>query len=438
MFAARLVLLLLLSWLSPALLASVGLENVRMWHGPEKSRLVFDLSAAVTYNVYNLANPDRLVIDLDDAVFKGVLPGNKTVGQFLERVRKGSPRHGVLRIVLDLKYPVAHSVMVLKPNNLYGHRLVIDLASRNKAPTEVKTAPAGTAAAKPAMAAKRGPLVVVVDAGHGGEDPGALGSRKTFEKHVVLAIAKKLKERIDRQPNMVARLVRKGDYYVSLRERTRLARKLGADLFISIHADGFYKRSARGMSVYALSNKGATSETARWLANKENASDLVGGVSLHDKEDMLAKVLLDLSMTNIVNEGIVFARYVLQEMSKLGPVHSSKVEQAGFAVLKSPDIPSILIETGYITNPKEEALLRNPRYQWRMADAIFRGIEKFADKMGWLQAPGPKIHLVEAGDSLSMVAMRYGVSVSAIKRANGLNGNQINVGQRLKIPARDS
>ncbi len=446
------MLLFLVAWM-PAQ-ATVTLDNVRMWHAPDKSRLVFDLSEAVRYQVFALDDPPRLVIDLEQATFRGVLPSASANGPFVRGMRQGTPRPGVLRIVLDLARPVESDVGVLPPNETYGHRLVVDLGGRQAvdpasaqppqpapppAPPATRAAPAVSAAPAPAVAPSvpRGPIVIAIDAGHGGEDPGALGARKTREKEVVLQVARRLAERINRHPGLSARLVREGDYYISLRERTRLAREFGAELFISIHADGFYDRNARGMSVYALSNKGATSEAARWLADKENASDLVGGVTLRDKDDVLAQVLLDLSMTRTVSDGIGFARFVLDELRKLGPVHSTRVEQAGFAVLKSPDIPSILVETGYITNPREEKLLRTADYQARLAEAIHRGVVNYLSAQGQLPRDGGEaVHMVLSGDSLSVLATRYGVSVAALKQLNGLRDNRIYVGQRLRIPGR--
>ena len=421
-------------------------KNLRLWHGPDKSRLVFDLSEPLTYNVYELSNPERLVIDMDKAKFNSVLPDQKVVGPYLHRIRQGIPHDGVLRMVLDLKKPVRSSILVLKPNEIYGHRLVIDLSDRKAANDaeiiddvaedtthEVKPV-ANKEPVKTANKEKTGPVIIVIDAGHGGEDPGALGSKKSREKNIVLAIARKLQKSINQYPNMTARLTRKGDYYISLRERTRIARKEEADLFISVHADGFYKKSARGMSVYALSNKGATSETARWLANKENSSDLVGGISLHDKDDVLAQVLLDLSMTKTVSDSIIFARHVLHNLIKLGPVHSSKVEQAGFAVLKSPDIPSILVETGYITNPREENLLRSSRYQQKLADAIAKGVSEYVKVSSYSSSvTTASFHIVRAGDSLSVIAERYKMSMEQLKQLNNLQGNQINIGQKLKL-----
>ncbi|GJL83911.1 MAG: N-acetylmuramoyl-L-alanine amidase [marine bacterium B5-7] len=441
------LLMIVCAIISGPTLASVSLENVRMWHGPDKSRLVFDLSEPVDYNVYTLDNPQRLVIDLNDAIFRGALPEPRTSGPFIHKIRKGTPKPGVLRIVLDLTQAVDSAVLVLPPNEIYGHRLVIDIAARQAKDKVTAPLEGGSAGSKKTPGSTprvlshdpQRPITIAIDAGHGGEDPGAIGGRRTQEKQVVMEVAQRLVRLVEEYPGLRAMLTRKGDYYVSLRQRTSLARKAGADLFVSLHADGFYNRDARGMSVYALSNKGATSEAARWLADKENASDLVGGVSLNDKDDLLAQVLLDLSMTRAVSDGIVFARYVLEQLKLLGPVHSVRVEQAGFAVLKSPDIPSILVETGYITNSREEKLLRTRQYQQQLADAIFNGILKYLKTQELLPPPqnsGGQVHLVTIGDSLSMLALRYGVSVAALKSLNGLKDNRIFIGQKLKIPDR--
>ncbi|MFT5111878.1 MAG: N-acetylmuramoyl-L-alanine amidase [Parasphingorhabdus sp.] len=418
--------------------ADTGLHNLRMWHGPEKTRLVFDLTNPVEHKVFGLQNPDRLVVDLNGAKFTGNVPLDATVGPLLHRIRTGTPKPGVLRFVLDLKQPVASEVFVLPPTDIYGHRLVIDL----KHPGDDKTAVAVVTNKEPAVKQQASPpaskpqLVIAIDAGHGGEDPGALGGKKTREKNVVLAIALQLKALLDAHPGLEGVLTRNGDYYISLRKRTQIARSHNADLFVSIHADGFYKRTAKGMSVYALSNRGATSETARWLANKENSSDLAGGVSLKNKDDMLAHVLLDLSMNRTVNDSIILAKQVLSELKQLGPVHSKRVEQAGFAVLKSPDMPSILVESGYITNPREEKLLRSERYQKKLAKAIFTGILRY---LKFHENPSAaNTHIVSAGDSLSMLAQRYGISLSSLKQVNRLSDSQIFVGQKLKIPSSGS
>ncbi len=343
------------------------IQDIRMWHAPERSRIVFDMDRQAPFNVFDLASPDRVVIDLTDVRMRAALPKANAVGQFIQRIRQGSPQTNTKRLVFDLKQPVRYSVQMLKPSGRYQYRLVVDFQ------------PVGGAATPKSRPKSKSELLILIDPGHGGEDPGAVGKR-TYEKIVVLQIAKKLKDRIDRRPGLRAELTRAGDYYISLRQRTRIARRHQADLFISVHADAFTKTSVRGASVYALSQRGASSEKAKWLANKENASDLLGGATLADKDNQLAGVLLDLSMSNTVNESIDFGRKVLAELKKIGPVHFEQVEQAGFAVLKSPDIPSILVETAYITNPHEEKLLMSAAHQNRIAAAIVAGIEKYVSE----------------------------------------------------------
>ncbi len=346
------------------------INDIRMWHAPDRTRIVLDMDENVEFREFTLESPHRFVVDLPQAVLARSLPAPDAMGQFIHRMRKGYPTANVLRVVFDLEKPVRYAIQILKPVDHYRYRLVMDFYSR-----EPVTGTVQPERQKPRDGRAKD-LLILIDPGHGGEDPGALG-KNTYEKTVVLQIAKKLKEKVDREPGMRAELTRKGDYYVGLRKRTGIARRLKADLFVSIHADGFKDKSVRGASVYALSQRGATSESARWLADKENASDLIGGVILADKEDMLANTMIDMSMTKTVQESLVLGREVLDELKKIGAVHSRRVEQAGFAVLKSPDIPSILVETAYITNSKEEKLLRSAKHQHRIGDAVLAGIRKY-------------------------------------------------------------
>jgi len=281
-----------------------------------------------------------------------------------------------------------------------------------------------------------------VDAGHGGEDPGASGSRfRTKEKNVTLQIARRLKRLIDAQPGMRAVLTRSGDYYIGLRKRMALARKHRADLFVSIHADAFRDKRVRGSSVYVLSKRGASSEAARWLAESENSADLVGGVSLDDKDDVLASVLLDLSQSATQHASLSAASEVYGQLRQVGKVHGRRVQQAGFMVLKSPDVPSMLVETGFISNPKEERNMRDPKHQERMARAIMAGVKKFFAKApppGTLLAERNKTnteHVIARGDTLSEIADRYQVSMATLRRENRIRSdNHIRIGQVLVIP----
>ena len=423
----RALLLGLFAWLcaETSFAAPVTLRNLRVWHGPDHSRLVFDLSGAAHHNVFSLSAPERVVVDIRNAAFSGVLPAPATTGPFVAGIRSGRPDPGTLRFVLDLRERVTPRAFVLGPNAVYGHRLVIDLTASARAP-----------AAAPRAAPRARELVVAIDPGHGGEDPGALGARGTREKDVVLSIARELVRQINATPGMRAVLTRDGDYYVSLRRRTAIARERGAHLFVSLHADAFPQRNVKGSSVYALSQGGASSETARWLADKENAADLAGGVSLHDKEDLLAHVLLDLSMTKTIELSIDFAKNILSELARVGPVHSRRVEQAGFVVLKSPDIPSVLVETAYISNPNEEKQLRSRAYQSRVAAAVVEGIKRHHRQHPVENLPRPAAeYIVRSGDTLSEIAVRYNVSIATLRRTNGLKSDRIRVGQKLRIPS---
>jgi N-acetylmuramoyl-L-alanine amidase len=378
---------LLLALIGAATHADVSVQNLRQWRAPDHTRLVFDLSGALEHRLLVLADPDRLVLDLEGAQLKEALPELDVTGPVIAGMRTGRDAD-TLRIVLDLKKPVQPRSFVLKPAGPYGHRLVVDLydakaaASDETRPVEPDTAPVSAAEPEPKREPGKRPapkvVVVAIDAGHGGEDPGALGRRyRTREKDVTLAIARELARLVNRTPGMRAVLIRDGDYYIGLRSRFQKARANRADLFVSIHADAVPGRQASGSSVYALSEKGATDAMSKFLADKENASDLIGGVSLNDKDDMLAKVLLDLSHTKTMHDSLTLGADLLSELRRVGPIHGGSVRQAGFAVLKAPDIPSVLVETAFISNPSEEKKLRSAQFQRDMAAGIFKGIRRF-------------------------------------------------------------
>ena len=378
------------------------INDVRLWSGPEGTRLVIDLSAPARYSVFTLGNPDRVVIDLDQATISSrkTMPGGQGP---VHRVRSGTrPGHDV-RIVLDTIGPLAPHAFNVAPDGTAGHRLVVEFPVRTetaavktgvaKTPTNAAStlatavAPSITAstagvpmlaATKSVAAASNGrDIVVAVDAGHGGQDPGAIGRGGTYEKHVTLAIARKLAQAIDREDGMRAVLIRDNDTFVSLRNRIRKAREHGADMFVSIHADSVRDRSVGGSSVYVLSTRGASDEAARWLAERENAADLVGGVSLDDKNDVLASVLLDVTQKESVSNSVDAASNVLTSLRRVGDVHRTRVQHAGFVVLKSPDIPSMLVETAFISNPTDEKRLRNREQQQRIADAVHYGVRGY-------------------------------------------------------------
>ncbi len=428
----KIAVLLLLLFALPAQAKPVQIDNLRLWAPPDHIRLVFDTSAPVAHTIFSLKHPDRLVIDIPNARFKGKLPKIGDDNPLIHRLRSGTRKGDDLRVVIDLKHSVKPKSFLLKPNRQYGHRLVVDLFSR-----EANRGKPTKAVKQVAENGLRN-VVIAIDAGHGGEDPGARGRRGTREKTVVLAIARKLEALVDKEPGMRAVLTRKGDYYLGLRKRMQLARKNRADLFISIHADAFRDSRVRGASVYTLSQRGASSEAARWLAERENSADLVGGVKLEDKDDVLKSVLLDLSQTATRQASHQVARQVLQRLQRIGKTHKPHVQQAGFMVLKSPDVPSILVETAFISNPNEERNLRDRRYQQKMAEAIMEGIRAYfrdnAPPGTILAKRAPRKHIITRGDTLGEIARQYQVSLNRLRNVNKLSSDRIRIGQVLRIP----
>ena len=381
-----------------------------------------------------LRGPDRLVVDLRDGRLADSL---KTLpnGGAIRSIRTGVRANGQLRVVLDLNHEVRSRSFSAGPNDEYGDRLVIDLQQQT-----------GIRAVKRASEANsRGrDIIIAVDAGHGGHDPGAVGRGKTREKDVALVVSKNLAARINAEPGMKAILVRRGDYYVDHRERMEIARKASADLFVSIHADAVDDPRAKGASVYALSLKGASDEAAKRLAERENASSRVGQVSLADKDPVLASVLLDLSQNAALSASLDVGKDVIGQLARIGKVHRFSVQQAGFLVLKSPDMPSILIETAFISNPDEEKRLRSKSHQDKLAGAILAGVRTYFYEnpppnslIALNQKPGQTrqvSHVITRGDTLSEIAERYNVSMSAIRMANRLSSDNVRIGQTLKIP----
>jgi N-acetylmuramoyl-L-alanine amidase len=371
-------------------------QDVRLWSGPEGTRLVLDLSAPVRHEVFNLENPDRIVIDLQNATLtmRKSLPGGQGP---VTSVRSGPQDDGGLRIVLDLASRQSVKSFMVAPEGGAGHRLVVEMppvATSAAAPPPAPAEPADANPVKSLAATTKGrDLVVAIDAGHGGQDPGAIGRGGTREKDVTLAIARRLAKAIDAEEGMRAVLIRDGDYFITLGGRTRKARQLGADMFVSVHADSVQSREVSGASVYVLSLRGASDEASRWLAERENAADLMGGVSLDDKSDVLASVLLDVTQKEAVSNSVEAASAVLTSLRRVGPVHGSRVRHAGFVVLKSPDIPSMLVETAFISNAADERKLRDAAYQQRVAEAIHAGVRDFFyDK----PPPGTKLAAIVA------------------------------------------
>jgi N-acetylmuramoyl-L-alanine amidase len=380
--------------------ASAGrIASARMWPAQEYTRVIFESATPIEYQLVVLREPHRVVLDLarvdPTPELRDLAAHVQASDPYVAGIRIGTPASGFLRVVLDLKTEVNPQVFALKPVAEFGHRLVVDLyplmpldplmallesESRKEAaqpPPAAVRPPAARAdpLPPPRIASRR--ITIAIDPGHGGEDPGAIGRRGTYEKNVTLAIARKLKIALDAEPNMRAMLTRDDDYFVPLSARVQKARRVQADLFISIHADAYRESHARGSSVFALSENGATSAAARWLAQKENAADLIGGVNIDVKDPMLARTLLDLSQTAQISDSLKVGRQVLEGIGTHNTLHKATVEQAGFAVLKAPDIPSILVETAFISNPDEEMKLRSERHQQKFADSIAAGVKRY-------------------------------------------------------------
>lgn len=352
----------------------VTIKDVRLWAGPDGTRLVFDLSGPAEHSLLTLDNPDRVVIDIPGGVMESekVLPEGQG---FVKQLRAAGQPNGDLRVVVDLSEPAQPKTFTVGPQESYGNRLVLDLTpAKGTAAASPRSPPSVVKAAADAHGRD---IIVAIDAGHGGVDPGSIGKRGTHEKQVTLAIARRLKDRIDREPGMRAVLTRDDDTFVELRDRIRRARRMQADMFVSVHADSYTNRSVAGSSVYVLSARGASDESARWLADRENSADLIGGVSLDDKDSVLASVLLDLSQSASMSASVDAADNVMQELYKIGNITNRGVKHAGFLVLKSPDIPSLLVETAFISNPTEEARLLDPKHQQRLAEAICSGVRMY-------------------------------------------------------------
>ena len=399
-----------------------------------QTRVVFDLSGPATHKTFRMRNPDRVVIDILDARTSHGLSLQGGDRSLVKRLRYAQQKDRRLRLVLDLTRPVAVNSFQLPADQHGGDRLVFDLSTPGAKPASI---PVSQSQPSPRTASQSPrDVIIAIDAGHGGEDPGAHGPGGTREKDVVLSIARKLRDRVNRERGMRAFMTRSGDYYLTLRKRIALARKHHADLFISIHADAFRDKRVRGASVYVLSQRGASSEAARWLAERENAADLVGGVSLEDRDDVLKSVLLDLSQTATLEASIDVADRVLDGFKRIGEVHKPSVQHAGFVVLKSPDIPSILVETAFISNPREERKLRDRRHQAAVADTIMSGIRAY---FRYHAPPGTLLaerkHRIERGETLSEIASQYQVSVARLKSANKLTHDTLHVGKTLVIPS---
>ncbi len=418
---------------------AVEVHDVRLWRAPDNTRIVFDLTGPTEHKLMVLDSPRRIVVDIENTRLKTDLSGLKLSNTPVSGIRSGVRDGDDLRVVLEMSATVNPRSFVLKANEKAGDRLVLDLYDQQARGDST----AVTTVKKSVQQSAKRDIIIAIDAGHGGEDPGAIGPNKRREKVVVLAIARELDALFKADKGFAPTLIRSGDYYISLRGRRELARKRQADLFVSIHADAFKRKEAHGASVYALSTRGATSTAASYLAQRENAADLVGGVSLSDKDDVLAGVLADLSMTSTLDTSLKLGGKVLGKMDNIAKLHKRQVEQAGFAVLKSPDIPSILVETGFISNPEESRKLVSSSYQKKMARAIHAGIKDWflahppsGTLIAWQKQQGGRQYVIASGDTLSGIAQRFNVSLSDLKSYNSISGtgSKIRVGQKLLIP----
>jgi len=426
-----LILLLLAS-----LVEAGEVRNVRVWAGPDKTRVVLDLDREVEHTVFTLDGPDRIVVDLPQSGMRidpTLAPEHSGV---VSGVRHGIRNGKDLRVVLDLEARARVQSFLLPPTGAYGHRLVLDLF-----PVDASTATERVRAVAREMPQDNRVMIVAIDAGHGGEDPGAIGPAGSYEKNIVLALARELERLVREAPGMQPVMIRTGDYYVALNERYQRAREARADLFVSIHADAFRDRSVRGSSVYVLSRRGASSEAARFLAQSENAADTIGGVQLDQGDDMLRSVLLDLSQSASMDYSERAAQRILQALGAVGKTHRRQVESANFVVLRSPDVPSVLVEVGFISNPGDEANLGSPAYRKKLAEALLSGIEdhlrQTAPAGTWFAANRrqPSRHVVQRGDTLGTIAQRYSVSLNRLRQANAIDGDVIHPGAVLVIPA---
>ncbi len=414
--------------------AQNSIDSVRVWPAPENTRVVFDLKTTPDYSYFTLKNPQRLVIDFNStqniAALKNVLNNDKRI----KKIRTSTPKNkNGTRLVLELNEDFKLEVFALPPTGQYGDRLVVDLFDQSRVVQQIN----------PVEQEKRD-IVIAIVAGHGGEDPGSIGARGSYEKHVTLNIAKKLAAIINRQQGLSAVMIRTGDYYVNHNQKTVLARNSKADLLVSIHADAFTSSKPHGASVLVQSSRRANSEFTRWIANRQEESELLGGAGetiKKTKDHNLALTLADMKKEYTMASSYSFAEYVLHELGKVTKLHKKKPEGLSLAVLTSSDIPSVLIETGFISNPDEERKLNTGSHQQKLAQAIFKSIDKYfasnAPDGTYYASISHREHKISRGESLSVVAQRYNVSVGQLKSANNLKSNVVQIGQTLKIPRAD-
>ena len=439
----KLLTTLMLLVVSQIALAQNTINSVRVWPSPDSTRVVFDLNDKPDFSYFMLKNPARLVIDLKNTDKLDSLPAIPKKHQIVSKLRYSKPKDSKsVRFVFELARASKPVVFALLPTDPYKHRLVVDLV--DKTPKAEPVASTNTSVKKRELNQERD-IVIAIDAGHGGEDPGSIGPSGTYEKDITLQIAKRLERMIDAEKGMISRMVRRSDYFVNLNTRTSIARKKKADFFVSIHADAFTSPQPNGASVWVLSLRRANSEIGKWIEDKEKHSELLGGAAdvIKDaaNEKYLAQALLDMSMDHSMKTGLNVAEEVVKELRKVAKLHKKEPQHASLAVLKSPDIPSILVETGFISNPREERLLKSANHQERLAKAMFTSIKNYYLRnppddslFASLKSQYPTKHKVRPGESLSMLAGRYGVSISKIKQVNKLSSNTLFIGQELDIP----
>ncbi|OUS27748.1 N-acetylmuramoyl-L-alanine amidase [Thalassotalea sp. 42_200_T64] len=407
------------------------IEGVRIWPAPENTRVVFDLDGKPDYSYFFLNNPNRLVIDFNDTVNAANLSNLAKTDTRIKLVRTSSTKNKTsVRLVLELSGSFQEKIFVLSPTGPYGNRLVVDLLDHNRS-VVARHKPKNT---------KRD-VIIGIDAGHGGEDPGSISKNGTHEKRITLTIAKRLEKIINQEPGMKAVMIRTGDYFVNLNRRTELARKKQVDFLVSIHADAFRTPQPRGGSVWIVNNSRAQSELSRWLVNREKNSELLGGggeLIKRTNDDNLAVFLADLTKDKSLEISDRMANNVIKEMKKITRMHKSKPQNASLAVLKSSDIPSMLVETGFISNPYDFKNLMSANHQTKLAKAIFTGMKKYFVRYppegSLLASLKPTQHKISRGESLSVVAQRYKVSVKELKLANNLKTDVVRIGQTLTIP----
>ncbi len=427
--------------------AQNNIDGVRIWPSPDNTRVVFDMKAAPEFTYFTLKNPLRLVIDLKNTSDSAKLSGVENSGDLIKKLRYSTPKNkSSARVVVELNRNTKPSLFAVTPNGSLGHRLVLDLpdSAPRSSSTQSASTLTGSVVIDDTSSARDRDIIVAIDAGHGGHDPGSVGPAGTYEKHITLSIAKKLESKINREPGMRAIMTRSGDYYISPNRRPEIAREKKADLLISIHADAFSQPQPRGGSVWVLSTRRADTELGRWLEKSERHSELLGGAAevINDKssERYLTETILGLSMDHSMATSHDLGNKVVEELKQVTSLHKRKPQAASFAVLTAPDIPSILVEVGFISNPQEEKNLNWSKHRERLANAMFNAAKRYfkqvpPDGTLWAQERvNNRTHKVRSGESLSLLAQRYNVKVSSIKAANDLSSDVVRVGQVLNIP----